>query len=313
MHTYPHKIKNMADIASFNHQTVEIKKALRFSLFLLSAFLPAVIFLLPLYFNEIACAGQVKAVSIALSGISQISNHDGKVNFIHGRKDLTQTQKRSLTKAGGSKSAKHSLTNKGGRSLVSARLTPAVVLFCALIIVSILSAVYYLNIKTGSSTKSFYSCASSLPIDPSISQSGAHAMEIGGHDLCRLRERVKEVFERVQQSWCERELSRAENYMSRRFFYRQHRRLEELISAGERNMITNIEIIDVKILGIKNGGDSGAEYMKALIKFSMIDYTVNESSGLAVRGDEYIPAESSEAWIFVSADNGWIVDEVTAA
>jgi predicted lipid-binding transport protein (Tim44 family) len=338
MSIYIVKIK---DTGCFNHPANVINKGFKTSLFtfLAAVFTVAAFFI---YFKESVYARQAKSVSSSSQAVRSASDYGGGLDFGYGYRDMTEAKKRSFTKTGDSGAVRYKSSYARGYNLSYARLASAIVIFCTFIIISIIGIIHYLNIK--SSTKGEYNSASPLSPasylnlstvsvrssvsgpDTSISSVSASSLpaassgpdgranpdEAGAHDLYRLYERVKEVFKRVQQSWGERDLSRAEKYMSRRFFYWQQRRMEDITAEGERNIITNVEIIDVKIMEIKSGGDSGAGYMKALVKFSMIDYTIKEPGGSVVRGDEYVPAESSEVWSFVSGDSGWVVDEIAA-
>ncbi len=333
-----HTVK-IEDINHFNCVINKLKKGFKttFFSFLAAAFIFAVLFI---YFTQSAYARQAKSVSSSSQAVHSVSDYGGGLDFGYGYKDKTEARKRPFAKSG---AARYKSSYASGNNSLHAHLASAIILFCTFVIISIMGIVHYLNIKlstknrlnsslTTVSASSFnlspISVTSSLLVpDASFSSvsalsspagasgltSGAKQSEIGTQDLYRLYERVKEVFKCVQRSWSERELSSAEKYMSRRFFYRQQRRIEDITAKGERNIIANVEIIDVKIIEIKNDDVSGAGYMKALIKFSMIDYTVNESGGSVVKGDEYVPVEYAEVWSFVCVDNGWVVDELLSA
>ena len=327
------------DINYFNCVMNKLKKGFKttFFSFLAAVFTFAVLFI---YFAESAYARQAKNVSSSSQAVRSVSDYGGGLDFGYGYKDMTEARKRPFAKSG---AVRYKSSYASGNNSLHAHLASAIVLFCTFVIISIMGIIHYLNIKSSTkgepnsslstvSTSSFnlssISVKSSLLVPDALVTSisalpspagasgltgGAKQSETGAQDLYRLYERVKEVFKCVQRSWSERELSIAEKYMSRRFFYRQQRRIEDITSKGERNIIANVEILDVKIIEIKNDDVSGAGYMKALIKFSMIDYTINESGGSVVKGDEYVPVESAEVWSFVCVDNGWLVDELLPA
>lgn len=328
-----------ADMSYLNCVMYKIKNRFINTLFsfLAAVFAVAAFFI---YFTEFAYARQAKSISSSPQAVRSSSDYGGGLDFGYGYKDMTEAKRRPFAKPQASGVSRYKSSYAGAGNSLRTHLASAIVLFCTFIIISVIGFVHYLRIK--SSNKSEFD-SSSLPAavssfnlsagsdflsisrpDGSVSSAaasssqafsgtpigGAKLHETGEHDLYRLYERVKEVFKLVQRSWSERDLSAAEKYMSRRFFYGQQRRLEDMTAKGERDIITNIEIIDVKIIEIKSGAGNDAGYMKALIKFSMINYTINESGGSVVRGDEYVPVESSELWSFVHGDNGWLVDEL---
>jgi predicted lipid-binding transport protein (Tim44 family) len=152
------------------------------------------------------------------------------------------------------------------------------------------------------------------------------AREADRPDLYELKERVKEVFMHIQESWSEREASYAEDYSSQGLYFKHRSQIEDMINAGEKNILNNIRIIDVKILEASGGGESaygglepgtgyGGDYsasgrMKALIRASMIDYVINEDTGRVVDGDDCVPDEFCEQWNFIYNENGWVADEI---
>ncbi|HOD41184.1 MAG TPA: TIM44-like domain-containing protein, partial [Candidatus Wallbacteria bacterium] len=145
----------------------------------------------------------------------------------------------------------------------------------------------------------------------------ADVPEAPRNDLYELKERVKEVFMRVQEAWSEREPSYAESYVSQRLFYKHQRQIEDMLHKQEKNILKNINIIDVKIVEVAGGGNGlepdgygGGGRMKTIIRASMIDYVIDENTGRIVDGDEYAPDEFCEQWNFVYEDDGWIADEI---
>lgn len=233
----------------------------------------------------------------------------------------------------------------GGYYSRSGHFTSAIILFVTFIVIAVIGALHYLTSGRGGrplfdiSPSSGGVFGGGRPYGAGAGCGGyggglagaaasfiAGAQDVDRPDLYELKERVKEVFMRIQDAWTERDISYADGYASQRFYYEKSSEIDDMLARGERNILKNIRIIDVRIVeasggggpvdgGLEPGTGYGGDYsssgrMKALIRASMIDYAVDEGSGRVIKGDEFVPDEFCEQWNFIYNENGWVADEI---
>jgi predicted lipid-binding transport protein (Tim44 family) len=73
--------------------------------------------------------------------------------------------------------------------------------------------------------------------------------------------------------------------------------LAELKGRGLQNKIEDVTLL--KGEGTEAWSENGTDYASALLRWSMLDYTVNTTTGQVVEGDASKPVEIEEVWTFV--------------
>ncbi|MEZ7893281.1 MAG: Tim44-like domain-containing protein [Candidatus Wallbacteria bacterium] len=121
----------------------------------------------------------------------------------------------------------------------------------------------------------------------------------------QLEQRIHDVFMVVQNAWSSRNPFIAQRYMSDRLFREHSADINDMISRGERNVMENIKIHQIRIV------EATANFVKAYITASMIDYYVNEYNGQIIDGSNEIADEFTELWCFVKTSDGFVVDEIS--
>jgi|GEM_PF-4367290 len=196
--------------------------------------------------------------------------------------------------------------------------------FAIILVINLISSIFNGNNSSGglnySSSTGRVSPSGAFPNTHSglkTNSFGSNIDDISRPDLYELKERVRLVFFQLQKAWSERNQFIAENYMSQRLFYEHKRATDEMIKNGERNILKNINIIDIKIIDFSDACDSlepgpaqcNAASMKARIRASMIDYRI-DANGEITAGDEYTPDECVETWVFIMGPSGFVADEI---
>ena len=128
-------------------------------------------------------------------------------------------------------------------------------------------------------------------------------------DLDAIRNRISQVFFKVQQAWTERDQNIARDCMSSAIFEKHKMQTDQMISQHRRNVLEDINLIETDIVDVEDFTDNRKDQFWVYVKGSMIDYTVDDKTGSLVSGNE--KAEKfTELWKFLRIGDTWVLDEI---
>lgn len=129
-------------------------------------------------------------------------------------------------------------------------------------------------------------------------------------NLDAIRNRVNEVFFKVQRAWMERDQNLAKDCMSDAIFQRHKLQTDHLIEEHRKNILENINLSQVDIVDVEDFLDNRKDRFWAHLDGSMIDYTVDDTNNRVVYGKKTEAENFAELWKFVRAGNTWVLDEI---
>jgi hypothetical protein len=129
-------------------------------------------------------------------------------------------------------------------------------------------------------------------------------------NLDSIRHRVNEVFFKVQQAWMERNQDLAKDCMSSALYQKHKLQTDQLIAQKRKNMLENINLIEVRIVDVEDFVDNKKDLFWAHIEGSMIDYTIDDTTSGVVSGDRTKAEKFTELWKFVRVGGTWVLDEI---
>lgn len=128
-------------------------------------------------------------------------------------------------------------------------------------------------------------------------------------DLDAIRRRISQVFFKVQQAWMERDQNVARDCMSDAIFEKHKMQTDQLISQHRKNILENINLIETEVVDVEDFADNKKDKFWVDLKGSMIDYTVDDTTGSIVSGKR--EAESfTELWKFIRTGDTWVLDGI---
>src|SRR5690349_15727712 len=125
-----------------------------------------------------------------------------------------------------------------------------------------------------------------------------------------LMPRVRLVFDTVQRAWMQRDQGLARDCMSEALYLKHKKLTDEMIRGYERNILWQIELDELRVVGIDDYEDDARDSFCVFISGSMIDYTIDDRTGCPIKGSVDDPESFSELWTFVRGPQGWVVDEI---
>lgn len=143
---------------------------------------------------------------------------------------------------------------------------------------------------------------SSSPAGVSQGLEGQRGDDADDVDEDQVKNRIRDVFYRVQTAWSRRDLKAVRTLMTPEMYYNLESDLSDLLEAREINRLENISIADVDL--VKTWREEGDLLLGARIVAYMLDYTVNETSQAILKGSSTDPIRFEETWIFQKSTTG---------
>lgn len=129
-------------------------------------------------------------------------------------------------------------------------------------------------------------------------------------DPARIEAHVRHVFMEVQNAWARRHLGSAHAHMSERLRSELTTRLDEMRQHHRRNVMSRVKFKHADAVGLVASTDPSRDRIWIWIDATLVDYIIDEPSGLLVDGCAEGPRRLREVWSFVRGGNGWVVDEI---
>jgi predicted lipid-binding transport protein (Tim44 family) len=138
---------------------------------------------------------------------------------------------------------------------------------------------------------------SSSPADAGYFGQGSSSYASVGPRLDR--ETAEDIFFRVQGAWTRRDLTSVQDYVERDVARVLEGDLQDLKARHEINRLENISVRNIEFSEPWYEGDR--ELVRVRFTASLLDYTVDESSGAIKSGSNSEPVKFDEYWIFAKS------------
>jgi len=137
----------------------------------------------------------------------------------------------------------------------------------------------------------------------------AHADD-GYWDPHHLKQRVREAFFPIQNSWENRSVEESRPYCSDGLYERHKLQLEGLEKQNRVNRIQDLNLQSVDLVRIHNVTDDGEDRFVARIKCSARDWMEDTKTGRMINGSKSV-SQFEQFWSFSRhREHGWVLDEI---
>lgn len=127
-----------------------------------------------------------------------------------------------------------------------------------------------------------------------------------------LAERVEVIYFAVQNAWGRGDMEDARKHLTNQSFEDLQKRLVAMRTSGKRNILEEIDLLNVEIIGYSDSNNDYSDKAYVLIKGEMVDYNV--------RINVFVPDQPSEEelkkrtfweiWELGYTKNGWCLSEI---
>jgi hypothetical protein len=127
----------------------------------------------------------------------------------------------------------------------------------------------------------------------------------------KLKERIRECFFPIQQSWENREVESSRPYVSDALYQRHELQLEGLEKQGRVNRIQDLELGGIELVRVHNVTDDGEDRFVARVECSARDWVEDIKTGKLVNGNKQASTNFVQFWSFARHPQyGWVLDEI---
>jgi len=128
-------------------------------------------------------------------------------------------------------------------------------------------------------------------------------------DLIEIKKYVKEVFEKLQQAWQKRDYSEIKDYLMPYIYGKHISQLEIMKNDHEINIISNLEVLSLYIVGLRYTFKEDDRFFTALITAKAKDYYIDDRTNKFIRGD--ISTNTfQEFWTFKYENKKWLLASI---
>jgi hypothetical protein len=135
----------------------------------------------------------------------------------------------------------------------------------------------------------------------------------GYWDPAMLKQRVREAFFPIQNSWENRSVDESRPFCSDALYERHKLQLEGLEKQNRVNRIQDLNLQSVDLVRIHNVTDDGEDRFVARIKCSARDWMEDTQTGKLINGAKTV-TQFDQFWSFCRHPQyGWVLDEIQQA
>jgi hypothetical protein len=128
-----------------------------------------------------------------------------------------------------------------------------------------------------------------------------------------LKQRVRQAFFPIQNSWENRSVEESRPYCSDALYERHALQLDGLEKQNRVNRIQDLSLQSVDLVRIHNVTDDGEDRFVARIKCSARDWMEDTTTGAMINGSKQV-SQFEQYWSFARhPQNGWVLDEIQQA
>jgi predicted lipid-binding transport protein (Tim44 family) len=132
----------------------------------------------------------------------------------------------------------------------------------------------------------------------------------GYWDPAMLKQRVREAFFPIQNSWEKRSVEESRPFCSDSLFERHKLQLDGFEKQNRVNRIQDLNLQSVELVRIHNVTDDGEDRFVARIKCSARDWMEDTKTGQMINGSKSV-SQFEQFWSFSRHPQyGWVLDEI---
>jgi hypothetical protein len=121
---------------------------------------------------------------------------------------------------------------------------------------------------------------------------------------------ARKTFMRIQDAWEARDINRVKDIITPELYTKYDSMLVDMENKGERNIIKNIVISELRIISCEDYLDDSKDRYVAHIKGSLLDYTIHEPSKEIVKNPYRTREDFTDTYHFVRSNNKWLLEHI---
>lgn len=121
---------------------------------------------------------------------------------------------------------------------------------------------------------------------------------------------VKKSFLRVQNAWMEKDLSLVNDLITENLMNDLEKKIRHLNFINEKNVLEEIEIKSIKIIGCQDFIDNEKDSFIAYVRGSMIDYSISNRTGNITTNSSKRREKFMDLYYYKRHNNTWLIERI---
>lgn len=121
---------------------------------------------------------------------------------------------------------------------------------------------------------------------------------------------AEKTFYEMQEAWENRDIDKEKKSISVEFYEKYRLELENMKERNEKNIIRDINLEEIKIIGCEDYKDDCKDKFTAYLSGTILDYTILETTGEVIKNREKTREKFSDTYHFIRNKNKWILDNI---
>lgn len=129
-------------------------------------------------------------------------------------------------------------------------------------------------------------------------------------DFNKMRSNARKVFFRMQDAWTDRKIASVKDIITPGLYEDYKTQLNLMKKKGEKNILSGINVTDIRIIGCEDYLDDSHDIYVAHIKGEMLDYTIDEKTGRIIKNADQKLERFTDTYHFIRKDKKWLLDYI---
>jgi hypothetical protein len=129
-------------------------------------------------------------------------------------------------------------------------------------------------------------------------------------DMNEMKDVASNIFFMMQDAWMSRNLVTVKELITPRLYDDYKIQLDLMLKNREQNILSNIHISKIHIIGCEDYLNDSQDSFVAYIKGSILDYTINEKSGEIIKNSKKENERFADTYHFIRKDDMWLLNQI---
>lgn len=129
-------------------------------------------------------------------------------------------------------------------------------------------------------------------------------------NTAELKKHAERTFHDIQDAWENKNMDKVKDKIDPKLYSDYSALLTPMIQNREKNILTQIQINETRIIGCEDYIDNSKDRYIGYIQGRLLDYVVNEDTQEVIKNPSKTLSNFSVSYHFVRSDNTWILEKI---
>ena len=128
-----------------------------------------------------------------------------------------------------------------------------------------------------------------------------------------LKKHAEKTFYEIQDAWENRNMAKVKDAVDENLYVEYTALLAPMIERHEKNILSQIQIDEIRIIGCEDHIDNSKDRYIAYIQGRLLNYVINEDTQEIIKNPSKTLSNFSESYHFVRNNDNWILEKIDTA